>query len=148
MSGNESGLTSGEQQTVDQLTLKDKVAENESNASSSFTPKTHGNTSVDYSSYPKTLNEDKQGKHIPGHPNYQSGKSRLTISMSEATELVKQFSGKGEPVSQNKERVDFGRTIGVYRDSKTGEEAETTVGIIHYSKSGAHIVPARPNMGE
>lgn len=42
------------------------------------------------------------------------------------------------------ERVDFGKTIGNYVDPDTGTKYPTTVGIIHYSKSGTHIVSARP----
>ena len=58
--------------------------------------------------------------------------------------LVDDYSGKGTALGDNKERVDFGRTIGNYVDPVTGAKYPTTVGIIHYSKSGTHIVPARP----
>ena len=64
--------------------------------------------------------------------------------MNEAANLIEHHSGKGTPVSDNKERVNFGKTIGIYNDPFTGENMPTTIGIIHYSKSGAHIVPARP----
>lgn len=43
-----------------------------------------------------------------------------------------------------KERVDFGSTIGEYSDRETGQMIATTVGILHYSKRGLHVVPARP----
>lgn len=49
-----------------------------------------------------------------------------------------------EKVNDVKTRVDFGETIGSYVDPETGDAVETTVGIIHNSKKGAHIVPARP----
>ena len=39
--------------------------------------------------------------------------------------------------------VDFGRIIGKYRDPGTHDSTNTTVGIIHYYKTGTHIVPAR-----
>lgn len=70
--------------------------------------------------------------------------TELTISLAEAGNLVQQYSGKGTPVGDNKERVDFGKTIGIYKDSSTGAGTPTTIGIIHYSKTGTHIVPARP----
>lgn len=51
----------------------------------------------------------------------------------------------GSFIGINKERVDFGKVIGQYVDPNTGIVKETTIGIIHYGKKGAHIVPARPN---
>ena len=53
-------------------------------------------------------------------------------------------SGTGQPLGPNKERVDFGKPIGRYVDGTTGKSYPTTMGIIHYSKSGAHIVPTKP----
>lgn len=47
-------------------------------------------------------------------------------------------------VNDSKERVDFGRVIGKYVDIRTGTSAETTNGLLHYSKDGIHIVPAKP----
>ncbi len=49
------------------------------------------------------------------------------------------------PVGQagSRERINFGEEIGVFKDQE-GNAAPTTVGIVHYSKKGAHIVPARP----
>ncbi|WP_172423149.1 polymorphic toxin type 50 domain-containing protein [Paenibacillus larvae] len=88
-----------------------------------------------------TIHAGKQGKHIPGHSNYQYGKSILTAN---AQKLLEKYAGKGEWIGQNKERVDFGEIIGKYVDPITGEAIETNKGIIHYSKNGAHIVPARP----
>ena len=37
-----------------------------------------------------------------------------------------------------------GEIIGIYRDEDSGIEMPTTRGRIHYSKHGAHIVPAPP----
>jgi RHS repeat-associated protein len=91
----------------------------------------------------------KQGKHIPGHNNYLQGRSKLTYNNPQ--NLVDRFAGKGQQVGNIpsgmpgfKERVDFGEVIGIYVDKTTGESIPTTVGIIHYSKDGVHIVPARP----
>lgn len=143
MSGNESGVTSGNQSTLEQGNVSDIVSKNEADAASTFDAGAKSDSSK-FESFPKGINEGKQGKHIPGHNNFQSGKSELTISMSEANSLVAAYSGKGTALGDNKERVDFGKTIGNYVDPVTGAKHPTTVGIIHYSKSGTHIVPARP----
>ncbi|MFR2208013.1 MAG: polymorphic toxin type 50 domain-containing protein [Clostridia bacterium] len=45
----------------------------------------------------------------------------------------------------NGERVDFKEIIGFYINKQKNKKYETTVGIIHYSKNGLHIVPARPS---
>jgi len=59
--------------------------------------------------------------------------------------LLDEFAGKGQLLPKgNKERVDFGKPIGKYYDSDTGEYLETTRGITHYGKDGAHIVPSEP----
>lgn len=39
--------------------------------------------------------------------------------------------------------MDFGEVIGQYVNPATGEAVDTTVGLIHYSKTGTHIVPAQ-----
>lgn len=90
-----------------------------------------------------TLHWGQQGKHIPGHNNYIPGRSILTHPDPQS--LLNDFAGKGQPVGKvprgqpgSKERVDFGQVIGEV------DGQPTTKGIIHYSKKGAHIVPARP----
>ena len=105
------------------------------------------NTGNSFSNYIKTIDSIKQGKHIPGSDNYIPGKSMLTISLEHAQELVDKYTGNGDKVNDNKERVDFGETIGKYVDPSTGAESDTTIGIIHYSKTGTHIVPAKPKGG-
>lgn len=143
MSGNDSGVTSGNQSTIEQGNLSDIVTKNEANAASTFNAGSESDY-VGFDGFPKGINEGKQGKHIPGHNNYTPGKSELTISLPEANALVKANSGKGTPIGSNKERIDFGKIIGNYVDPVTGRKQPTTVGIIHYSKSGTHIIPARP----
>jgi RHS repeat-associated protein len=88
-----------------------------------------------------------QGKHIPGHNNFQPGKSRLTVDPSE----LGRHAGTGQQVGNikvglpgSKERVNFGQQIGEYVDPATGIASPTTNGIIHYGGNGIHIVPARP----
>ena len=90
------------------------------------------------------IHEGRQGKHIIGHSNYRKGRSVLHMSMARAQKLVEDLAGTGEWIgSSNRERIDFGFEIGTYVDER-GNRTKTTVGIIHFSKQGAHIVPGRP----
>ena len=98
----------------------------------------------DFAEFPKKIHTGRQGKHIVGHNNYREGKSIFEGTMTDAEELIKKYSGTGQKKSENKELIDFGRTIGTYIDIETNIPQQTTKGIIHYSKDGAHIVPARP----
>jgi hypothetical protein len=92
---------------------------------------------------PVILHWGQQGKHIPGHNNYDPNRNPVTHSNPEA--LLKSFSGQGQAANSFprgqpgfRERVDFGQVIGKYNG------VDTTKGIIHYSKKGAHIVPSAP----
>jgi Bacterial toxin 50 len=95
------------------------------------------------------IEEGKQGKHILGHNNFILGKSELTHPNPQ--QLLNRFAGQGQPLGTlppgqagYKERVNFGEIIGNYVDPSTQEKNPTSNGIIHYSRNGAHIVPARP----
>lgn len=99
---------------------------------------------IDFTKFSKKIHMGKQGKHIVGHANYQKGKSIITISTDSLQALVYKLSGTGKALNQNKERIDFGVKIGKYVDEATGAAYDTTKGIIHYSKDGVHVVPARP----
>ncbi|MFD1426801.1 polymorphic toxin type 50 domain-containing protein [Kroppenstedtia sanguinis] len=88
------------------------------------------------------IHEGKQGKHILGHNNYKHGKSILDENPNK---LLDKYAGRGERVAQQKENFDTGdQIIGRWVDPKTNNAYPTTRGTIHYSKNGAHIVPARP----
>jgi hypothetical protein len=103
-----------------------------------------GNTRGKREHQNKELHSGKQGKHIVDNNNYQKGKSIFTGNMEDAAQLIREFSGKGTPIGNDKERVDFKRVIGYYVEPGTYKRIPTTMGIIHYSKTGAHIVPAQP----
>ncbi len=94
------------------------------------------------------LEADKQSKHIVGSWNHEVEKS--IWNHPEPETLLKKHAGKGQKVQGvfgepgYRERVDFGETIGYFVNNKTNEKVPTTMGTIHYSKKGAHIVPAQP----
>ena len=90
------------------------------------------------------LHAGAQGKHIPGHRNYQKGKSIFRGSLADAQLLIERFAGSGTMAGPYKERVDFGKVIGTYVSKDGSVRLETTVGLICYSKLGAHIVPGKP----
>ena len=103
----------------------------------------HDNGFPEVNGHSTELHKGSQGKHIPGHNNYTPGKGIIDGGMTAAQNLILEGAGKGMSVGGKKERVDFGRIIGTYKDLN-GNSLRTTVGIICYSKKGAHIVPARP----
>jgi len=98
---------------------------------------------------PVRLHAGQQGKHIEGSKN-NNDPTRSTLT-ADPQELLNRFAGRGEkrghlPVGQpgSKEAFDTGEeVIGIHRP-RDGISAPTTRGIIHYSKRGAHIVPATP----
>lgn len=84
----------------------------------------------------------KQGKHIPGHNNFQPGKSELTHPDPQG--LLDRFAGTGTRHG-HKEVVDFKENIG-YWVAEDGTRRVTTRGTIHYDSKGfAHIVPLKPS---
>ena len=102
------------------------------------------NKTTNFADFPKNIHVGRQGKHIVGHNNYKEGKSIFTKTIEEAQDLINKYSGTGIKVGQNREMVDFEIIIGKYVDPQTGKIYDTTVGTIHYSKDGTHIVPERP----
>ncbi|MGQ9004532.1 T7SS effector LXG polymorphic toxin [Bacillus subtilis] len=101
--------------------------------------------------FPVNVKPGAQEKHIPNTPNYKqeiaNGKNKSIFygDNKTAQELLDKFAGKGQLLPNGKkERVDFGKPIGKYYDRDTGEYIETTRGMIHYGKDGAHIVPSEP----
>jgi filamentous hemagglutinin len=99
------------------------------------------------STNPPKINMGRQGKHIPGHNNYQPGKSILRANPEElARHAGTGRSLRGIPVGQpcSRELVDFGRIIGDAVDEATGATTPTRWGVITYGKDGIHIFPVRP----
>ncbi|WP_169057289.1 T7SS effector LXG polymorphic toxin [Bacillus pumilus] len=100
--------------------------------------------------FPAKVKPGAQEKHIPDAPNYKqevaNGKTKSIFygDNKKAQELLDKFAGKGDMFTKNRERINFGQVIGKYYDHKSNTYVETTNGLIHYGKDGAHIVPARP----
>ena len=140
-SGDSSGVTVGDQMSFDQQEAEHIASENEKKVAAD-------KAKPDFDKYPKTIHDGRQGKHIPGHNNYTPGRSKITISKDQLQSLIISHSNKGQAISGNKERIDFGTIIGVYVDQSTRKEYPTTIGIINYSKDGTHVVPARPKGGK
>jgi hypothetical protein len=97
--------------------------------------------------FPAVLKPGAQDKHIirDGNLNFKLGASVFDGDHKKAQDLLDRFAGTGTFKSSNKELIDFGEVIGTYVEEGTGRTFQTSLGNIHYSKNGAHIVPARPN---
>jgi hypothetical protein len=67
------------------------------------------------------------------------------VSIQELQYLVELKAGVGTWYGVNKEVIDFEIIIGIDRNERTGMSRPTSRGAIHYSKAGAHVVPAPPN---
>jgi tetratricopeptide (TPR) repeat protein len=92
---------------------------------------------------------DSQNKHIVGNHNYLEGRSILEHKNPQG--LLDNFCGTGVRVGKEcpgvpgfKEIVDFKEHIGIWKNFEGTLSLPTTKGTIHYSKKGAHIVPAKP----
>ncbi len=104
------------------------------------------------------VNMNQQNKHIVGTnehktANASSSTPRSTLNNNIDTQsLVNQYAGTGREIPTNrplgtpgsKEVISTNKIIGQYYDITTGSFVPTTNFTIHYSKTGVHIVPARP----
>lgn len=95
------------------------------------------------------VNPQKQGRHIKSSSTYIEGRSYLYGTLEDAQQLVNALSGTGTPLFDDngewlrKERVDAGKNFGVHVSPETGEETETSKGMLIYSKTGTHLVPRK-----
>ncbi len=97
------------------------------------------------------LDSKKQDKHIEGTKAYKNAiakgihPSRLTIDQNEIPTLIDRYTKEGEAriLDNGSIRVTFtyDKPIGVSCNPSGAKESVTSVGEIHYSKTGAHIVP-------
>ena len=101
----------------------------------------------------KAINMGAQQKHIKGASRYIEGRSYLTISETEAQDLINKYAGTGtiefdrKGQFKNKELIVVDRPIGVNINNETNEEMITNKFYIHYGKKGTHIVPTLKGVG-
>ncbi len=93
------------------------------------------------------IHAGRQGKHVPGHPHYESGRSILKADPHE----LRKLAGTGTPMNKVgrgqpgfKEAIDYEFPIGTFvsRDGRTA--LETTRAMLVYAKDGIHFYPIRP----
>ena len=88
----------------------------------------------------KTINAEKQARHIHGSDGYVKGRSYLLDDVN-AQQLVNKYHGTGKPgITRNdtwnyKETVIADKIIGVVVDQNTEMETPTMRFRIHYSKT-------------
>ena len=85
--------------------------------------------------------KDKWGQHVASHPDYVQGKSIITISYSDAIDLIKQYAGTGIMVFNSdgtwaSQEIIFSNTI-----VGNVNGMPTRAFKIHYGLNGIHIVP-------
>ncbi len=95
----------------------------------------------------KTINREKQMRHtLTGHPE---GRSYLYGDVDFAQKLVDELSGTGRPILvkgtiwTKRERVAAKQIVGIHVDPSTGIKTKTNKAVIVYSRTGAHIYPAK-----
>ena len=95
----------------------------------------------------KNVNPEKQSRHDRNSSGYISGRSYILEGVN-VQELVNRYHGTGhvaisKGIWKNKETVTIDKVIGIHVDRLTGEETATNRFTIHYSNTGAHVVPAK-----
>lgn len=97
----------------------------------------------------KTININKQNRHIAGSSGYIAGRSYIKGNIEDAQRLIDKLAGTGEPIIDsagkwlNKERVEALDVLGVHINPDDNKETETKKAIIVYSKTGSHIIPRK-----
>lgn len=96
------------------------------------------------------INWDKQARHVKAQYGGTHGtpeninRSYINGGIKQAEKLFFTYSGKGEALGMNKERVVLGHYVGMYFNRGTGLFEKSNVIIIHYSSTGSHIVIGAP----
>ena len=91
------------------------------------------------------MNDEKQNKHIVGTKEYVEGKSVITAPKEYLINYYDNHREEVIKINDYKSSFTFNKIIGYYIDPYTGEMIKTNKVTIHYSKTGYHIVPARPD---
>ena len=98
----------------------------------------------------KELDVIHQNRHIPDSDGFIEGRGRLHMTAEDAQAFINLHHGTGEIRFSragewiNKEFITVDRIIGIHVSKSTGIETPTNRVAIHYSKRGAHLVPASP----
>lgn len=101
-----------------------------------------------------TVNEEKQGRHDKSSKLYISGRSYMLIPLDEIQDIVNQYAGTGDLKRgrdgewNHKEEINLPYKVGVCVSLKIPHGIETNIITIHYSRTGVHVVPARPRGDE
>jgi len=96
------------------------------------------------------IHEGRQGKHIVGHPNYNSREFKSIFTHPDPQALIDVHAGSGYRVLGEfgtpgyLEVVNFGEEIGLVIQRETQENIATTWAKSLYAKEGVHIVPRVP----
>lgn len=103
------------------------------------------------------LNVEKFNRHYKGTKEYNdylargtktgSSPSYMTVDLETTQYFIDKVIELEHTSSQSK-IYDFNHVIGIYVDQITGREYKTTRAKVHFSKTGAHIVPTRPRKGD
>ena len=99
----------------------------------------------------KTINPEKQNRHILNSASYINGRSYLLDGV-DAQALVDKYHCTGyvplnhEGKWKNKETVSLDHWIAVNVNPVTGEQSLTNRFTIHYSRTGTHIVPSERSL--
>lgn len=101
------------------------------------------------------VNKGKQSIHDKTSKKYVKGRSYLLINVDDVQSVIDSHLETGTHINApygNKVRIYCDKIIGIYVDPVTKKEYPTSVGIVHFSKKGSHLVPQRPldwsNKGE
>lgn len=139
-----------ELQRVRRSTQKIKSQETlEKTVKSSTIKSTIVKDAIDSGTVSKTINIDKQKRHLKDNDDYIEGRSYIKGDVEDAQKLVDELSGTGTPIIDskgkwtNKERVESSETIGVHINPDDNKETETKKATIVYSKTGSHIMPRK-----
>ncbi len=104
---------------------------------------------IDSGTVSKTINVNKQNRHIKDGDGYIEGRSYIKGTVEDAQRFVDVLSGTGTPIIDSKgnwtskERVEASETLGVHISPNDNKETETQKATIVYSKTGSHIIPRK-----
>lgn len=99
------------------------------------------------------LHVGQQEKHIISSKNFKQNASELQISIEELDAATRPRMGTGLPSRGEfghagyQEIIEYDRQIGIYVSKDGSQRLPTSIGKIHYNKSGGyHVVPSHPDM--